>query len=109
MRPAISIRNKKIVAFNILEFKVISHDSAEHSLKSNEIISYRSFQYCSKWFVVIVYCTCYFPSIGVGMEPGEAIRNTKLLFLNLAITFFSLGKGSSCLLDRSTTLNEARP
>ena len=107
MGSAIGIRNKKIVAFNILEFKVISHDSAEHSLKSNEIISYRSFQYCSKWFVVIVYC--YFPSIGVSMESGEAMRNTKNLFLDLAITFFSLGKGSSCLLDRSTPLHETRP
>ena len=43
------------------------------------------------------------------MESGEAIRNTKHLFLDLAITFFSLGKGSSCLLDRSTPLHETRP
>ena len=40
--------------------------------------------------VVCVIAYYYFPSIGVGMESGEAILNTKHLFVDLAIKFFSL-------------------
>ena len=36
--PAKGVSTKEVFPFNILEFQVISHDSAEHSLKSDWII-----------------------------------------------------------------------
>ena len=69
------------------EFKVIAHNSAEHSLESNQIIFNKFSQYGSKWFVVMV--DCHFSTMRVGMKSPEAIYNTKHHFLGLTVAFFS--------------------
>ena len=52
LRSAKVICNNKVFPFNILDFKFIAHNSAEHSLESNRIIFNRFSQYGSKSFVV---------------------------------------------------------
>ena len=91
MESAKGISDKQVFAFDVHEVKVISHNSAQHSLKSNGILSNGSVEYRSKWFVVIEH---YFPSIGIGMEPCETKDHTEHLFLDLAVAFLSFSKGS---------------
>ena len=42
------ISDKQVFAFDVHEVKVISHNSAQHSLKSNRILSNGSLEYRSK-------------------------------------------------------------
>ena len=86
------ISNKQVFALEALEVKVISHNSAQHSLKSNGILPNGSLEYRSKWFVVIL--RSYFSSIRVCMEPCETKDHTEHLFLDLAVALFSFSKGS---------------
>ena len=74
------VSNEKIFAFHKLKFDAISHDSAEHSLKSDRTICNWFLQDSSQWFVVIV--NCHFSTISVGVESSEPVDNTKHLFLN---------------------------
>ena len=90
MGSAKSISNKQVFAFNVLEVKVTSHNSAQHSLKSNGILRPGSLKYRSKWFVVIIHC--YLPSIDIGMEPCETKDHTEDLFLDLAVAPLSFSK-----------------
>ena len=69
-----SISNKQVFAFDVLEVKVISHNSARHSLKSNGILPSRSNEYRSKWFVDIMHC--YYSSIGIVTEPCRRPKTT---------------------------------
>ena len=73
----------------MLEFQVISHDTAEHSLQSDWSIFNRFLQNSSKAFMVIV--DCHLSTICVDVEPSEAVYYAKHLFLDLAVTFFSFG------------------
>ena len=78
---------------SFLEFQVISHDSAEHSLKSGgNIFNTEVPQNSSKAFMVVVDCP-YF-TIRVDVESCEAVYYAKHLFLDLAVTFFSFGECS---------------
>ena len=86
------ISNKRVFATDVLEVKVKSRNSAQHSLKLNGILPNGLLEYHSKWFVVNIHRN--FSSIGVGTEPCETKDHTEHLFLDLAVAFFSFSKGS---------------
>ena len=87
------ISNKQIFAFDVLEVKVISHNSAQHSLKSNGILPNGSLEYRSKWFVFIIHS--YLSSIGVGMEPCET-KDQRMCLLTSSLL---VRAGMACMLS----------